>query len=319
MSFIKQFEVNIENGLTLLNTAERDNFIKDKITFFSAYKNYSSKVEHLAFIQEILDMYDYDNTYATFDTFKIACVQGFNLTNHKKKMVMYYDLVIMMGTVFLNVFDLPNNRLDHVTEGISGPIDTGNMFLKAYRELEDCKATNGRAYGATLILATLLEKDLKTRIKFLYAQEYLKAINNQVANGGLTLTHDEADLVAYLNVYYELSNSPSNAIYDSVYATTSAFYKLLEKHLIINPLDSEVRKMLLDKFTLNPFLDSKLYQAKVDPRFVRITQLLFNGDKLNLSNNLAHCNFGYINYYNLSITALLYSLYYMVSYDYFLI
>lgn len=313
MGFMKNFIITPDNGLTLKNISDRDVYLREKVDHFAIYENYSSKVERLEFIQEILDMYNTDCLTATFDTSSIEVFCLFNINDHRKIMLMYYDIIFIMGTIFLNVFDLPHNRLDHVEDGLNGPVSTATMFLTAYNDLLICKSTDITPYGANLIFATLLEKDLKSVVKNVCAREWLTALNQAIQNGTLALTPCEADLFAFLLYNYELTANPCGISFDSVRATTTAFYDLLTKYSIIVTTDKEAEKLLLNKFTLNPFINSTIFHSKVEAPYIQLVKLLFGIDNLNLRNNLAHCNFGYLNYHTKCVTAMLYSLMSMIS------
>lgn len=313
MGFTKNFIITPDNGLMLINTADRDAYLHDKINHFAIHANYISKSERLRLIQEILDMYNTDCTTATFDTSDISGFHLFNINDHREIMLMYYDIIFIMGTIFLNVFDRPLNRLDHVEDGLNGPVSTATMFLAAYNELVFCKADNKVPYGSNLIFATLLENDLKTVVKIAYSRECLTALNQVINIEALILTPDEADLLAFLINYYELSTTPCGVMFDGIVATTTAFYNLLVKYAIIVPTDMEAKKLLLNKFTLNPFLNSPICKSKIDASFLQLIKLLFDTDKLNLRNNLAHCNYGYLNYHTICVASLLYSLMSMLS------
>lgn len=313
MGFAKNFIITPDNGLTLINTIDRDVYLREKVDYFSIYENYTSKVERLGLIQEILDMYNTDCTSATFDISPIAGFRLFDINDHRKIMLMYYDIIFILGTIFLNVFDLPRLRLDHVEDGLNGPVSTATMLLTAYNDLLNCKVTNKTPYGANLIFATILEKDMKSVVKIACAREWLIALNQAIQNGIVTLSPSEADLFAFLLYDYGLTTTPCNIIFDSVIATTTAFYDLLIKYTIIRTTDKEAENLLLNKFTLNQFLNTTISQSKIEAPFIELVKLLFGSSNLNLRNNLAHCNFGYLNYHTICVAALLYSLISMVS------
>jgi len=321
MSFIKDFKFTKEKGLILLNTIERDAFLKEKIQHFSNYQNYMSKIEILNLLQEILDMCDYDMETATFDNSEISGIIGFNPTEHSNKMILYYNSVVMLGTIYLNTFNLIGNRLIGVEDGTNGPISTSSMLSNGYNELLSKKqlmhTDSINAYGATLIFATLIEKELKSKIKRTYLNEYITTLQTKINNEEIILEHDELNLLIFLQSQY-LKDKVPDFIFDSVYATTTACYSLLTKYEIIDRNDNDLRKLILNQITLNPFLSSNLFKNKADYRFVKMANILFNTDKLNLRNNLAHCNFGYLNYYNISATALLYGVLMMILKDLYL-
>lgn len=319
MFFNKKFKFDLVQGLTLVNTAELNTYINDKINHFSIYQNYSSKDEKLKFLGEIIDMCNYDISNATFDYSQLPNIHGSNIADMQSNMIYYYNLAVILGGVFLNVFDKKGNRIASVEDGISGPISTNSMFVQAYRQLIYSK-NNGLspAYGATLILATLFEKEIKEHTKRIYAKQYINSLKNEISVGNIALTSQENDLLDFLQYQYEMiSHRTTTTCFDSVQATSNMLYSLLEKYNIISN-DPNIKKLLCDKFTLTPFIRSSLFKNIADDRFVEIVSILFDSSELNLRNNLAHCNFTYINYYSIYITALLYLLFTMVADESFL-
>lgn len=322
MSFIKQFTFDIPNGLKLDDTTKRDEYIRFRINHFSEYSNYSNKEELLKLLNEISDMCDYDKATAKFDFSNISTVVGFNQSGKKDEMIYFYNLVIILGGVFLNVFDLPKNRLHHTEDGISGPICTSQMIVRAYNELVLCKNKEGlpAAYGATLIFATLFEKELKAHVKIHYAKKFLNELLLKKQQGQVTLTEDELNLFDFLQFNYEMiPNRTTNTVFDGVNATTVMLYDLLYKYGVIKKSDKDIKLMFLNKLTLTSFIRSSLFKNISDTRFVKIVEILFDSDYLNLRNNLAHCNFTYTNYYSLNLTALLHILLFMVSNEFYLV
>lgn len=319
MFFNKNFKFNLAQGLTLINTTERDAYINDKINHFSIYQNYSSKDEKLKFLGEIIDMCDYDINNATFDYSQLPNIQGTNITDLQSHMIYFYNLAIILGGVFLNVFDKEGNRIARVEDGVSGPIRTNAMFIHAYDELINSR-NNGLspAYGATLILATLFEKDIKEHTKRIYAKQYLNSLKQEISAGNIVLTPQENDLFDFLQHQYKMIfHRTTTAYFDSVQAMSDMQYALLRKYNIVSN-DSNIKNLLCNKFTLTPFIRSSLFTDIADDRFVKIVTLLFDASNLNLRNNLAHCNFTYMNYYSIHITALLLLLFTMVADESFL-
>lgn len=319
MFFNKNFKFDLAQGLTLINTTDRDNYLKNKIDHFSIYSNYSSKDERLNFLGEIIDMCDYDMNNATFDFPQMPAIQGTNICDLKPHMIYFYNLAVILGGVFLNVFDKNGNRIARVEDGKNGPISTNSMFISAYNELINSKNNNlASNYGSTLIFATLFEKDIKEHTKVIYAKQYLNLLKNEITAGNITLTDDEKNLFDFLQYQYELIDIRKTTVYfDSVKATTEMQYQLFKKYNIISN-DANIEKLLCNKFTLTPFLRSSLFKDIVDDRFEKILSLVFEPSNLNLRNNLAHCNFTYINYYSIYITALIFMLFTMVADESFL-
>ncbi len=319
MFFKKNFDFDLSQGLTLTNRTELEAYMKEKIDHFIIHDNYSSKEEKLKFLGEIIDMCDYDITNSTFDYSKLPSIQETNINDLQPQMIYLYNLATILGGVFLNVFDEGENRIARVEYGISGAISTSAMFMHAYDELIRCKNNDlTPAYGATLILATLFEKDIKEHTKMIYAKDYLNSLKNAISTRSVTLTSDENDLFDFLQFHYEMiPQRTTSAYFDTVKATSEMQYSLLRKYNIISS-DSEIKKLLCNKFTLTPFIHSSLFKNIADDRFVKIISLLFDSSNLNLRNHLAHCNFTYMNYYSIYVTALLFALFTMVIDESFL-
>lgn len=314
MFFNKNFKFDLEKGLTLINSIDRDNYLKNKIDHFSIYSNFSSKDERLNFLGEIIDMCDYDMNNATFDFSQMPAIQGTNICDLKPQMIYFYNLAVILGGVFLNVFDKNGNRIARVEDGKNGPISTNSMFTSAYNELINSKNNNlDSNYGSTLIFTTLFEKDIKEHTKVIYAKQYLNLLKTEIATENIVLTTDENNLLDFLQYHYGMIDGRKTTVrFDSVKATTEMQYRLLKKYSII-PHDENIEKLLCNKFTLTPFLRSSLFKDIADDRFHKIVSLAFDPLNLNLRNNLAHCNFTYMNYYSLYITALMYVLFTMVA------
>lgn len=319
--FDKKFSFTYSNGLTLSNREETDKFIYEKAEHFKLYSNYSNKEELLGFFQEILDMINYDDATAEFDFSDISNSVGFPY--EKDNMIRWYDIAHIMGSVFLLVFDEKGNRIKEVLEGVRGAISTSSMMAQAYDELvarKTQKINSGEtvsAYGATLIFATLFESELKTHTRIYYSQNLLAQLKTKMDSSEITLSDDEYDLFKFLSCRFGLTDSESNKFYDSIAAIESQ-YRLLVKYGVVDGTDKELKAILLGTATLNSFLNNKYFKDITDLRFWNIVSILFNVDKLNLRNNLAHCNFERMNYYTLSVTSLLYMLVCIVSNEFFL-
>lgn len=314
MNFNKKFIIIPEEGVKWSNIKEGEAYVKENIRHFSIYSNYANKTERLNIIEELLITYYKDCTTAFFDISQMSGFQLFNLDIHKQKILMYYNFIFILGNIMLNVFDLPLNRIDNVTDGVSGPISTADMFTTAYNELTNYKLEKKTPYGANLIFATLFEKELKAAVKFKYAREWLTTLKQDVQTGKIELSSNETDLFIFLLHEYELSTTQCSVKFDKVEATTTSLYDLLLKYTSISSSKSnkEAQQLLLNKYTLNNFLNSRICKSKIEIPFLEFSKLLFGNENLNLRNNLAHCNYGYLNYHTICVTTLLYFLLDMV-------
>lgn len=321
MYFNKEFYFDLQKGLVLKKTDDRDLYIKEKIKYFSDFNHYKNKDDILSLFEEIYNMCTYDNQNSKFDYSNMP--QNFDplYKFNEDIMIKNYNIIHILGNIFLNVFNKPGNRLSYAREGNNGAISTSDMFMKAYNELCYCASSENMspAYGATLIFATLFEKDLKTYTKQYYVKQYLSQLLKDIKNNNLQIQTQDSDLFEFLLYNFELSTvNNSKVIFDGITATTTKLYDFLLRYNLITPQNDNLRLLIQNKITLTPFLRSKEFLDIADNRFVQIVKILFEPQELNLRNNLAHCNFDYQNYYSLQTTALLYVLFTMISNENFL-
>lgn len=321
MDYIKTFGFGRDKGLYLKNCGECFAYIDEKIKHFSEYKNFSSKKEWIDLFQEILEIIEFDLETAIFDFSEVNNIVGFSDRERKKQMVLYYDIVYVLGTICYNVFDVGDNRLSLVEGGGKAAINTGEMLKAAYYELHSIKQKNSQqpAYGATLILATLFESEIKLKFKNISARECLKKIQLKMSQGEVAdMTKSDIELLNYLNSNYYINfDNVVTSKYDNIVATTNLMVDLFEKNNCMGLIDNS-KRLFLNKMTLNEMLNNKYFKSICVEPFYRIVCYLFNVEHLNLRNNLAHCNYTYMNYYLISVTALLYILHYMVVHDYYI-
>lgn len=317
----KKFVITYSQGLSLLNKEETEEYMERKYQHFRQFKNYSDKEELLGFFQEILNMIDFDIKSAEIDTSSITNKKGFDYD--RENIIRWYDIAHIMGSVFLSVFDEGDNRLRRVTDGKNGAIRTSEMIMCAYQELSKhklMKINNGSsepAYGATLIFVTLFERELKLRTRLIYSKKFLLELKKRMDSSKITLTEDEMDLFKYLSYSFGISHSKSTNFYDAN-AALKLQYEMFKKYNIIESKDEKIRAILCEESTLNDLLNNKYFKKITDIRFYKIVSIIFGTKKLNLRNNLAHCNFERMNYYRLSVTALLYILLHIVLEEYYL-
>jgi len=317
MCFTKNFKFTKVQGLILINTEELNDYLHSKIEFFSNTNNYGNKDEILNLINDILEMCEYDKKYATFDFPDLNDIKAFHGEEIKKNMIYYYNFVLILGKIYYHVFDKPGNRIVYVEEGKNGPISTGNMFIEAYNELIYKKKIIDNAYGATLIFATLIEKDLKTKIKNILVQDYLEQLQKKIDNKEASLNREDTDLFLYLKSEYQ-NGEKAGLKFDGFRDSTEYCYNLFKRYDIINSSDNESEKIIKNEITLGKLKESSFLKKSVDERFLRMIDILFSTKKMNLRNNLAHCNFGYANYFNINATALLYGVFSIIALDMFL-
>lgn len=296
----KNFKFVPDQGLVCVNIEDVSNYIKEKVDVFRDYNNYMSKQKKLDLLAEILQMYDEDIQNPQIDMSPMSNIIYSDKAD-KILMLQYFDLIWILGSIVYNVFDYGGNAINHIEDGINGPINVGEMFWQAYNQLHEVRSNNGNAaYGATLIFTTVLESELKKSFKERFIQKKLLEINAIVSQGGYSLSDDEKNLIKFLR--HDADALP----HDGVYAMTKAACELFKNVGVLDTSNRDQENFLLNKTTLNQLLGYSFFQNEVESSFLRTMQLLFQTGNLNLRNDIAHGGFGYKNYYHVTATSTLY-------------
>lgn len=305
----KHFTYDTNTGFYVINLPDVTSYIQTKMCHFQNFNNWMSKQEHIAFIQEIIDMYNEDVVVPDIDANPISHLLYFDKFD-SRKFILYYDLVFILGTIVYNVFDYDKNAICYTENGQHGAINLSDMLICGYNELVVAKQTHmNAAYGSTLIFTTVLEAELKRKIKWLFIDDKVSEIKNQIQNNGLTLSNEDQILLDCLQ--------GNRTDYNSVYATTIGADDLFDRLNIYDQQQKQEQKdLMLNKLTLNKLIQSSIIQSKAEPAFITIMKFLFGTGNLNLRNDIAHGGFGYQNYYHTAGAALLYYLVNMVVHDY---
>ena len=305
----KHFKFYEDSRCRALNISDVEEYVRKKMIHFQNYNNWSSKREHISLFQEILDMVNEDERYIDIDTsdiYEILYSDKFD----KRKFIMYYDLVFILGSIAYNVFDYEKNALKKTEDGQHGAINLASMITYGYEELASAKKEQKNAsYGATLVFTTVLETELKRKAKHMLQCELANAVEKKIQLGSFVTSSEDSNLLDCLQGRKEK--------YDPVYATTFAADNLFARAEVYDAqFESEQKSLILNKTTLNQLLQSNFIGQKAEPVFLEIMKLLFGTGNLNLRNDIAHGGFGYQNYYHTSASALLYLLLVNVIRDY---
>lgn len=294
----KHFVFDQHKGLQCTNMDDVNTYVTEKINIFCDYNNYVDKSKKLNLLQEIIDMYNEDILNKDVDITGIQHVKYHDKID-QNQMYMYYDFIIILGSIICHVFDYDKNALKCVEDGVNGPIDMAKMVEMAYKEFHDAKVNNTVACGATLMFVTIFESELKRKFKTRFLHKKANEIERLISNGTITLTTEQRDLLDMIE------DKPNHKTFNNVYATTQAAYELFNfSGVLDNP--TEQKSLLLNQTTLNQLLGYSFFRNEVEPAFLQVAEYLFKTTNLNLRNDMAHGGFGYKNYFHLSATGVLF-------------
>ncbi|MCD7837128.1 MAG: hypothetical protein LUG83_10925 [Lachnospiraceae bacterium] len=297
----KHFKFDTDKGLVCENFADVEHYIEAKIIILQNYENYSNKDVRLGLLQEILNMYAEDIVAPDIDMSAMSnCVYSDKMNFNQ--MLMYFDFIMILGSIEYNVFDYDKNKIKYVEDGVNGPISTANMFASGYDELYNAKKERKKAaYGATLIFVTTLESELRRKFKSRFIKRKTIEIEQRITDGAFSPTREQRDLLACLE------QKETAKVYNRVYATSEAAYELFSLAGVID-IPGEQKNLLQNKTTLNQLLGYTIFSSEVEASFLETMKVLFKTGNLNLRNDMAHGGFGYKNYYHLTVTSMLYFL-----------
>lgn len=318
---MKNFIFDLIKGLALTNRDEVDKFVIDKSIFFEKKENFSSVDNHLELMSEICNMCDTDIKTATIEVIGIS--EAAELLNDKKKadMILAYDLIEVLGHIYFNIFDKFEFKFSCETTSpysISAMIKEGQTLLAQSKRISMQTIRATPSYGATLIFMTLLERQLKLRVKTACAKHFISELKKNVDAGVIRLMDEEANVFACL--LKEFLNMPLTChVLDGKEAASTKLYLLLIKYSVIRKPSKKhdswyfLKKLLRDEITLVQLINTTWFSGTIKEPYVCVCKKLF--DELDLRNNLAHCNFAYLNYYNVYAAPLLFVMYYLASDD----
>ena len=284
----KKFMFDLQQGLTCINENDAREYCEKKIIEFKNYNNYCNKQKQLDFLKEIKEMCDEDIKNIDFDLSSIQYILYYDQFD-KRNAILFYDM-ILLGKISFNVFDYGGNALKVVVEGENGPISTKSMVEVAYNDLVNLKRNNQQdlIYGSLLILVTLLESELRGKIKKKYIDEKITQIEQLSLQNKIQLSNQERWLIDSLE--------GKRQDVDRVFASTRGIYNLLKDHNLFNPSqEKDIGDLLLDSITLNKLLNCNYVKNLLDDSFLSILKIIFGRNQLNLRNSIAHVSYGYIN------------------------
>ena len=209
----------------------KNNFISCKVDFFSEKKNITKENVCRLFyeVSEIID-FDLKNTENRFiDNFYMDCSKS-NINRY----LFFYDYTTLVGRVFLNLFEKHQEYLPHAQEGKNSIIPTYEMYNQAIREISCYNKVEKKAYGATLVLSSLIERQTLDILKRKKCEEYLISLKLKIEKENIELSQNDSNLLSILyGEFVEKKESNLNEKYDNYFITTKELFRLLKEYKII--------------------------------------------------------------------------------------
>ncbi|GEM_PF-6976101 len=288
----------------------KEKFILEKVDYLSTVSNLNIE-SFLSIIEDINNMvaFDLEDSTPLELPSQFICKGD---ENAKKKYILYVDYANLLGTVFFYVAKDINKSL-RILQGKNGMVSTQDMLKQALNDLEYRSKRSENPYGATLSLATLIERQLVDSVSQSYKKEFLKILYEQKLHGQIQLENTDDILFDFLYLTYieEKEFTVEELKFDVVYATTKLCFDLFLKYNIIAEKDksSKFFKYIIAGegfYGFNELLTTEEFYCKYDPRLSKCLQNIYLKKNMNLRNNLAHCSYGNLNYFDSGVSYLLY-------------
>lgn len=307
----------LDGWMTVVNDDEIVKYCKGKIGELSQFGSLADYETILNLLEETSNNVDREMSQAQMDFSFLEDLIGFNSKNYRKQMVLTHNYIDVLGGIIYSIFNEEGNRIVSLEDGVTDPFDTKMMILEALCQLNVAKGNNSEyVFGGTLIFMTLLEEGLKSRTKEYYNLKFIKELEVLQER----MNEEEKDLYNYLRSVYEFDKEP---MYSQQYIPSPSLSRDIY-NLYINTLritDNDDKKFLRrlcveESLTLNQLINSKAFKDIFNRKYTRVLEDLFLGENLNLRNNMTHGNLSKgQNYFNPRVTALLYILYSLLSFD----
>lgn len=224
-------------------------------------------------------------------------IDGLEIINYEKKIIYYLCLTQFAGNICLSNTDYNFG----VSGGSKNPTDTAIVFSYCANECEKIKnsvmnlksiaSKYYKPYGVNNLLVSLIEHEIKVAIREKYIYETLTDLKTKIDNGVRNVSSAYLD---YFNFMYEVAVRKIIPVkpYDKMYYKGEKFWKFIHQELCIN--DDFVKKLFLQKIALNEMLGQTYVSTKIKPDYLEFFKNIFDGDKLNFRNTLAH--YGDVNF-----------------------
>lgn len=169
------------------------------------------------------------------------------------------------------------------------------------------------SYGASYILPSLIESFLALKLQTKMIHMCLEKIQELETQGKVELEIEEKNICDCFNLNGEKSRNFFNDKTQMLTALYNVFtkYKVIEKNKyneIILVQSSEHGKKPI---TLGSILNenNSFVKKNVRPEYLKLLTFLFDVQKLNIRNNIMHCNNVSFDYFNIGITSIMLQLF----------
>lgn len=331
----KQYEMLPNRNIILTNPQNAQAYIKEKVNELLSNKDYSKNSEiKQQILKEFIEIYNYDceNTILPepFGKFKSKEDKEKFLRNK----LLVEDTNLYLGNIFANYHEImfKENYQIPMFQISKMVIDYNAIYHRALNEYFGTylginypdilkfgdKSKHLHAYGTTYMLPALIEQCLSVNIKTKMLHQAIKDINVLGDEKELDLTQEEQELLKIFSI-------PGDKILAGTEKDTmKIMYNMFVRFNIIKE-DSGNEMILVGEAkqsdgkkvirTIGTLITSNYAKKVIKNEYLRILEILFNSDKLNIRNNIMHNNNITFDYLNINFTAIMMQLLWDIRLD----
>lgn len=122
MNFTKEFIQKQSGEIVIKDMNKSNEFIREKVKYFTDINKFACKNEILNLYQEIIDMCDFDIKTAKMDTSISDQLIGFNRLSVFEPVILMFNFSSILGEIYKKLFLLESHRLHLKTSGCNGPV-----------------------------------------------------------------------------------------------------------------------------------------------------------------------------------------------------
>lgn len=169
------------------------------------------------------------------------------------------------------------------------------------------------SYGASYILPSLIESFLALKLQSKMIHMCLEKIQELENQGKVELEIEEKNICDCFNLNEEKSRIFLNDKTQMLTALYNVFtkYKVIEKNkyneIILVQSSDYGRKPITLGSILNE--NNNFVKQNIKPEYLKLLSSLFDAQKLNIRNNIMHCNNASFDYFNIGITSIMLQLF----------
>ena len=320
----KEFELK-DKRLKITNASLKNHYT-DMRALGDNLKNkddFLKKQNHLNLLDYLNQLIIFDETQGVNLLSDDGSVKEFNFNDLKEELILYTDIVSIMGRILLDSFKKENF---HFAYEHDWAVEINKMIKYSIDELarmreeinRDQEKANPNPYGVNCVLVSLVESELKYAAKIRYIKAVCNDAYTKIQSGQLCLNSSDQDYFEEMyNAYINNITLPNGR--NNIIASGPQFKGFIDRNnLSLNYSNDFEQKIFYGEMTLNQLVNIPEETNTWEPLFLSAMKNIFGTSRLNIRNCLAHCGYTMYNYHSPYTAYIFNELLFLICKDYYL-